>query len=292
MSAIHKTLIWGGQVSLAVLDTTQIVNEAIRRHGLTPVAAAALGRTMSATAYLCSWLKADKSTLSVSIEGGGVGGKIRTAGDGALNVRGFAENPGADLPPRPDGKLNVGAFVGNTGSLTVVRDDGDGLPFAGTSALVSGEIAEDFSAYFLTSEQRPTAIALGVLIGTDGSCSGAGGVFLQPLPGASEETLRRTEEEIAKFSNISARIFEEGAEAILRSFSPESRVDTREIRFRCRCSRARVGALIVSLGRKEAESILSEYGTISVHCHDCNTTYDFGREETAALFDREESHEG
>ena len=94
MSAIHKTLIWGGQVSLAVLDTTQIVNEAIRRHGLTPVAAAALGRTMSATAYLCSWLKADTSTLSVSIEGGGVGGKIRTAGDGALNVRGFAENPG------------------------------------------------------------------------------------------------------------------------------------------------------------------------------------------------------
>ncbi len=284
VSTITKTLLWDGAVSLAVLDTTSLVNEAIRRHSLSPVAAAALGRTMSATAYLCSWLKEEESSLSVTVNGGGAGGKICVAGDGRLFLRGFCEHPEADLPLRADGKLDVGGFVGKDGTLTVIRDDGDGIPFVGTSALISGEIAEDFSAYFLTSEQRPTAIALGVKIGTDGMCTGAGGVFFQPLPGASEETLSRIEAEIGKFTRISSLIEEEGAEGILDRIAPHSARSVREIFFRCHCSRERIGGLVLSLGRKEAESLLSEYGKISVYCHYCNTTYEFDAEETARLF--------
>ncbi len=281
-NSIYKSLIWGEQVSLAVLDTTALVNEAIVRHGLSPVAAAALGRTLTATAYLCSWLKDEKSALSVTINGGGAGGKIFAVGDGALRMRGFVENPHADLPPRADGKLDVGGFVGRKGTLSVVRDDGD-MPFAGTSELVSGEIAEDFSAYFLTSEQRPTAIALGVKIGTDSRCLGAGGVFLQPLPGAGEDILSRTEKTIAAFANISSQIEDMGAEKILLGIEKAS-YSVRHFGFVCHCSEARAAAAVISLGREDAMSLIAERGEISVHCDYCNTDYRFGAADVEKLF--------
>lgn len=283
-NVIYKTLIWDDQVSLAVLDTTALVNEAIRRHALTPVAAAALGRTMSATAYLCSWLKAAESSLSVTIKGNGAGGKICVAGDGELHIRGFVEHPEVDLPPRADGKLDVGGFTGREGTLTVIRDDGEGIPFVGTSELVSGEIAEDISAYFFASEQRPTAVALGVKIGTDGTCLAAGGLFLQPLPGADENVLTKIEEAMGSFTHLSTLIEELGAEGVLKMLAPTEAYDVREFGFCCHCSRERVAGLISSLGREEAESILKDEGKISVYCHYCNTTYDFDADETAALF--------
>ncbi len=284
-SVILKTLILDGEVSLAVLDTTALVEEAIRRHALTPVAAAALGRTMSATTYLCSWLKDGESSLSVTVCGNGAGGKICAAGDGDLHLRGFVENPQADLPPRGDGKLDVGGFVGHTGTLTVVRDDGEGIPFVGTSELVSGEIAEDFSAYFLTSEQRPTAFALGVKIAPDGHCLGAGGVVMQPLPGASEEAISAVEAKMGQFFAVSTLIEERGAEGVLRMLT-DAPFEARSIAFRCSCTREKVENLILSLGMEEAEAVLKEEGEIAVHCHVCNTTYRFGAEEIYALFGR------
>ncbi len=283
-SVIYKTLIMDGAVSLAVLDTTAVVEEAISRHALTPVAAAALGRTMTATAYLCSWLKTEESSLSVTVKGDGVGGKICVAGDGRLFLRGFVEHPEADLPPRGDGKLDVGGFTGKNGTLTVIRDDGEGIPFVGTTALVSGEIAEDFSAYFLESEQLPTAVALGVKIAPDGHCLAAGGVFFQPLPGASEEVLAAVEAEARKFVAISTRLEREGAAGVFSAYAPVRDAVTREVAFRCHCSRGRVADLIRSLGVEEARAIVRDEGRVSVYCHYCNTTYDFGGEEVEALF--------
>ncbi len=280
-SVIYKTLIWDDTVSLALLDTTHAVREAALRHRLTPVAAAALGRTLTATAYLCSWLKSEESGIAVTFDGGGAGGKIFAAGDGALRIRGFCEHPEADLPPRADGKLDVGNFTGKSGTLTVVRDDGEGIPIVGTSELISGEIAEDFSAYFLTSEQRPTAIALGVKYG-DGVIS-AGGLFLQPLPGAGEDTLSRIEETMRGYTSFSDLLMKEGAEGILGRFTEEA-PSVRPVRFACRCSRERVMDLLRSLGREEAEAILREEGEIRVHCHECNTDYLFGAEDLGALF--------
>ncbi len=284
ISRLLKTLIWENEVSLALLDTTALVNEAITRHGLSPVAAAALGRTLTASAYLCSWLKDEDSALSVTVDGGGIGGKLFVSGDGALHMRGFAERPRADLPPRPDGKLDVGGFVGKHGTLTVVQDDGEGLPFAGTCELVSGEIAEDFSAYFYYSEQRPTAVALGVKIGTDGRCIGAGGLFLQPLPFAKEENVARCEETIAKYARLSSVIAESGTEAILASFGAND-AEEREIFYRCGCSRERAEAIVVAMGREEASDVLREHGKISVHCDYCNTDYEVDEKRLIELFE-------
>ena len=282
ISTIRRGIAWG-DISLAVLDTTALVNEAIRRHHLSPVAAAALGRTFTAAAYLCSWLKSEESTLSVSVAGGGPGGKISVSGDGALRMRGFIEHPDVILPPRADGKLDVGGCVGKNGTLTVVRDDGEKFPFVGTSPLVSGEIAEDFSSYFFYSEQRPTAIALGVRIGKEGTCLGAGGVFLQPFPGAEEEHIIRAEQTIGQYSAVSRLIEEEGADAVFARFEAKSESE-RPILFRCSCSRERAARAIFSLGKEEAERIVSEEGEIKVHCHECNTDYPFGEEDIRRLF--------
>lgn len=284
VSVLCKTLIRESEVSLAVLDTTALVNEAITRHALSPVAAAALGRTLTASAYLCGWLKEEESALSVSVDGGGVGGKIFVSGDGALNLRGFVQNPSVALPPRADGKLDVGRFVGREGTLTVTRDDGEGLPFSGSCPLVSGDIAEDFSAYFLQSEQRPTAVALGVKIGRDGKCAGAGGLFLQPLPFAKEENIDFCASEIRKYAALSSLIEEEGADGILRAFGAEN-VQVREIRYRCRCSRERAESLVRAMGREEAESLIKERGRVTVHCDYCNTDYDFDEERLLELFE-------
>lgn len=283
VSKLYKALIWEEEISLAVLDTTALVQEAITRHALSPVCAAALGRTLTATAYMCSWLKAPESALSVTIDGDGAGGKICTSGDGNLHLRGFISNPQVELPPRKDGKLDVGSCVGKCGTLTVARDDGKKLPFVGTCALVSGEIAEDFSAYFLTSEQHPTAIALGVKITPDGNCLGAGGVFLQPLPGASAQNVDRAEQEIQKYSNISSLIQTDGAEKILNAFNAQP-FEERDILFRCRCSKDRATRAVASLGRDEAEKLLTEQTAIVVHCHDCNTDYTFEKEDLRKIF--------
>lgn len=284
VSKIYKTLVCGGEVSLAVLDTTVLVREAVRRHALSPVAAAALGRTMTATAYLCSWLKGEESNLYVTVSGNGPGGKISVSGDGALHLRGNIQVPDVSLPLRADGKLDVGGCVGKEGTLTVVRDDGEGIPFVGTCALLTGEIGEDFSAYFLTSEQRPTAIALGVLLTSDALCLGAGGVFLQPMPGASEEAISYAETQIAKFAHISSLIAEMGAEKIMKDFFGAEHTDERDLVFRCRCSREKAASAVLSMGKKDAEKLLDEEGKIAVHCHDCNTDYLFDREDVAALF--------
>lgn len=287
MSKIYKSLVYDGEISLAVLDTTALVNEAVRRHRLSPLAAAALGRTLGATAYLCSWLKGEDSSLSVTINGGGAGGKIGTAGDGQLRLRGFIERPQVELPPRGDGKLDVGGCVGRNGFLTVIRDDGDGLPFTGTTELATGEIAEDFAAYFAQSEQRPTAVALGVKM-KQGVCVGAGGVFLQPLPGASEQNIERAQRKIQEFSAISSLIEQDGAEEILLRFSP-SEVTCREVTFGCHCSLQKAEDLVLSLGRANAEEILAKEGVISVYCHYCNTDYRFNREQAETLFRRGEN---
>ena len=287
VSKIYRTTVWG-DVSLAVADTTALVNEAIRRHALSPVAASALGRTLTATACLCSWLKEGRSSLSVSISGGGVGGKILAAGDGELRLRGYCENAQTELPPRADGKLDVGKFTGKDGTLTVIRDDGEGLPFVGTCALCSGEIAEDFAAYFTESEQRPTAIALGVKIGRDGLCLGAGGVFLQPFPGAKEENIVRAEHTIHRFSSLSFMIEKIGAEGILREFDADLS-HGREISWCCHCSEESAGRAVLALGKKEAEELIRTYGKVTVHCHYCNTNYEFKKDAVNKLFDREET---
>lgn len=283
---ILRGLAFEGEVSVAVADTTQLVNEAIRIHGLSPLAAAALGRTLTVAAYMCSSLKAERGALSVSVKGNGVGGSIYVSGDKALHMRGYIENPHADLPPNDKGKLDVGGCVGKEGYLSVVRDDGDNRPFVGTTALVSGEIGEDFAAYYAESEQLPTAIAVGVKIGKDGKCLGAGGVFLQPMPGAKEENIRKAEEAIYQFGAVSSMLEKQTAEEILQEYFGSVKFYTLLPEYKCNCSRNYIEGVLAAMGESEIRSVIEEQGKIEVHCHYCNTDYVFTPEEAEEIIRR------
>ena len=218
MNKILKTLIYDKQLSLAILDTTDMVNDAIKIHNLSPLSAAALGRTMTVTTFMASTLKNASDKLSVTIKGDGVGGEIVVCGNSDLKMRGYIENPYAELPIKANGHLDVGGCVGKNGRITVVKSMGLKEPYSGTANLITGEIAEDFTAYFTYSEQMPTAMALGVKIGTDGTCVGAGGVVIQALPGASEESLFMAEDTIMRMGNISTLIEEKGIDGVADYF--------------------------------------------------------------------------
>lgn len=272
MGKIYKTLIFDGQISLSVLDTTDVVNEAIRLHKLTPVCAAALGRTLTVTAFMASQLKGEDERLSVTINGNGAGGKIIAAADSKLNVRGAIDNPTIDLPLKANGKLDVGGVVGNSGYITVVKNLGLKEPYVGRSELVSGEIGEDFAAYYAYSEQQPTAIAVGVLIKNE-KCIGAGGVIIQPLPDCTEENLVKAENLVNKFSDVSKQISETGAEGIIEEYFKGYDFNAFDVRYKCNCSDEYVRKVLITLGEKELYDAIEKDGKIEVCCQFCDKKY-------------------
>ena len=284
MNKLLKTIVFKNEITLSVLDTTDMVNEAIKIHKLTPLAAAALGRTLTVCTFMSSNLKNVSDKLSVTVSGDGVGGKITVCGNGDLDMRGFIDNPNADLPLRPDGKLNVGGCVGRNGRLTVVRSMGLKEPYSGSSELISGEIAEDFTAYYAYSEQQPTAMALGVKIGTDGKCVGAGGVIVQALPGASDESLFLAEEIVKDCANVSSLIEEHGAEWIVNELFFTDKFDVYEPKYNCLCSREYIEKVLISLGKDELNDILKNEGTIKVDCQFCDKIYEFTSEDVEKFF--------
>lgn len=272
MGKIYKTLIFDGQISLSVLDTTDVVNEAIRLHKLTPVCAAALGRTLTVTAFMASQLKGEDERLSVTINGNGAGGKIIAAADSELNIRGAIDNPTVDLPLKANGKLDVGGVVGNSGYITVVKNLGLKEPYVGRSELVSGEIGEDFAAYYAYSEQQPTAIAVGVLIKNE-RCIGAGGVIMQPLPDCTEENLVKAENLVNKFSDVSKQISETGVEGIIEKYFKDYDFNAFDVRYKCNCSDEYVRKVLITLGEKELYDAIEKDGKIEVCCQFCDKKY-------------------
>ena len=284
MDKLLKTIVFDNQITLSVLDTTQMCNDAIRIHSLSPVCAAALGRTLTVCTFMSSNLKNEKDKLSVTIKGDGLGGNITVCGNGRLDMRGFIDNPQIDIPLRADGKLNVGACVGKNGRLTVVKSMGLKDPYTGSSELISGEIAEDFTAYYAFSEQQPTAMALGVKIGTDGKCVGAGGVIVQALPGASEDALFLAEEIVKDCANISTLIQEHGAEWIAKELFFAKDFQEYNPHYKCLCSREYIEKVLVSLGRTELEDIIEKEGTIKVDCQFCDKIYEFTLSDVQKFF--------
>lgn len=284
MNKLLKTLIFEGQISMSVLDTTDMVNDAIKIHNLTPLTAAALGRTLTVCTFMASNLKNQKDKLSVTVAGDGVGGKITVCGNGDLDMRGFIDNPQADLPLRADGKLDVGGCVGKHGRLTVVRSMGLKDPYSGSAELVSGEIAEDFTAYYAYSEQQPTAIALGVKIGTDGTCVGAGGVVMQVMPGASDAAIFMAEDVMSQLNNVSSLIQEIGAEGIFDKFIGDVEYTAYQPKYNCLCSREYIEGVLISLGKKELDDIVEKEGNVTVDCQFCNKKYVFTKDDVDKFF--------
>ncbi|MBQ6728150.1 MAG: Hsp33 family molecular chaperone HslO [Clostridia bacterium] len=284
MGKLLKSLVFGGEISVAVLDTTDMVNESIKIHNLSPVAAAAFGRTMTACTFMASGLKNKEDKLFVNVKGDGAGGRITVCGGGDLFMRGSVANATAELPLKPNGKLDVSGFVGKTGRITVVKSMGLKEPYSGSCGLVSGEIAEDFTAYYAYSEQQPTAMALGVLIGTDRTCVGSGGVIVQAMPAATESSLIKAENIVKSLSDVSAKIRDLGAEGLFKELFGGAEFTEYNPIYKCLCDREYVKGILVSLGKAELEDIIAKEKVIKVNCEFCGKEYSFGAEDVAEMF--------
>lgn len=283
MDRLFKGLLFDGDVSVTVLETTEMVNTAIEYHDLSPVCAAALGRVMTATTFMASGLKNEDDRLSVTINGDGEGGSIVVCGDSALNMRGYIDNPHVDLPLNAIGKLDVRGCVGKRGRITVVKSMGLKEPYTGSCHIVSGEIAEDFAAYYTYSEQIPTAMALGVKIGKDLKCVGAGGVVFQVMPGAREESIESAEKLIGEFAAVSTMIEEGGAQGIIDKFFKTVDFTEYSARYKCNCSKNYVDGILLTLGKTELYDALEKEGKVEVECHFCPNKYTYLKEDIDKL---------
>ena len=277
-----KAITKGVRVYAAV--TTDLVNEAIRRHNCYPVAAAALGRTMTGALLLAANLK-NKEALTVNIRGNGPLKNITADAVPEGFVRGYVANPHVELPLNDRGKLDVGGGVGQ-GLVTVTRFTGLREPMRGSSEIVTGEIAEDLTNYLYVSEQTPSSIGLGVLVDTDFSAKAAGGFIIQPMPDADEETISRLEENLQKLRPVTTMI-DEGKDAreiileIMNGFEMEF-LTTTDLAFRCQCSKERLEDVLLNLNHDDMESLIAD-GQAEVCCHFCGEKYHFTREELQHL---------
>ncbi|MEG1072458.1 MAG: Hsp33 family molecular chaperone HslO [Oscillospiraceae bacterium] len=287
MDELIRMIATGAPVKAIAISGKDLVERARQIHKTLPVATAALGRTLLATSMIGSQLKNEEGSVTVRIKGDGPLGAINVVSDAQGNVRGYLQNGQIDLKLRPDGKLNVGAAVGMVGSLTVIQDLNLKEPYVGTVPLVSGEIAQDFAAYFAESEQVPTVCALGVLVDRDQSVLQAGGYLIQLLPGADEETISKIEAGVAALGPVTAAL-ERGmdSEALLRSalegFELEL-LDRRPVAYRCYCQRSRVTRALISMGADELRSLIEEEGEANLTCQFCDKVYHFTKEELESL---------
>ena len=272
-----------GMVKAVAVSTRGITERARQIHKTLPVATAALGRTLAACSMMGNALKGDGASLTLQIKGGGPLGTILAVSDNAGNVRGTVDNPQVDLPLRSDGKLDVGAAVGCDGTLTVIRDLNMREPYVGSVNLLGGEIAEDLAAYFVESEQIPTACGLGVLVDRDQSVLCAGGYLIQLLPGAGEDVITKVEGGILAAGQVTALLTaEDDAESLLRRVLPDFELEILEktpIEYKCFCSRERMERALISLGPQELRAIIDEQGEATLTCRFCDSVQHFSRGE-------------
>lgn len=287
MDRIVRAISDDGLVQAAAICSRDLVERARQIHKTLPVATAALGRTLSGCSLMGNALKGRGASLTLQIKGGGPLGTVLAVSDAAGNVRGYVTNPAVDLPLRADGKLDVGGAVGHEGTLTVIKDLHMKEPYVGTVDLMGGEIAEDIAAYFVESEQIPTACGLGVLVDRDQSVKAAGGYLIQLLPGAGEDTICKVEGGILAAPPVSAILAQnDDPEALLRTVMSDfdlKVLDTDPVEYRCYCSRARVERALISLGRDELESILRDQGGCEMTCQFCDAVYRFSADELKQL---------
>ena len=278
MDKIIRATAGDGFIKMAVITARDMVQRAREIHSCSPTASAALGRTLCAASLMGEMMKEEKATLTIRINGGGPIGSVVAVSDSGGNVRGYVGDPSVDLPLRSDGKLNVGAAVGRDGMLTVSRDIGLKEPYIGSTELISGEIAEDVTAYLLESEQVPSACGLGVLVDTDLSIKAAGGFIVQLMPGADEALIGRLEENIFMMDQLTTILDEDGAAAIfdqvLKGFEYHIVGET-PVAYRCYCSRDRVEEALRCIDSAQLAEMIDEGKDITVSCQFCDQVYRF-----------------
>ncbi len=278
-----------GQIRAFAATTRDMVENAKNAHNTSPVATAALGRLMTAAAMMGADLKGEKDLLTLRIEGSGPLGGLLVTANGHGDVKGYAFNPDVMLPPNAQGKLDVGGSL-DLGVLSVIKDIGLKEPYVGQTQLVTGEIAEDLTYYFATSEQVPSSVALGVLMNKDNTVRQAGGFIIQLLPGASDEIIDKLEAKLSGISSITAllnagKTLEEILTDILGEFGLEI-LSKMPVQFRCDCDRSRVEKAIISIGKKEIQDMINEGREIEVNCQFCNKHYKFSVDELEDMLKR------
>mgnify|MGYP004650669319 FL=1 len=286
MDKLQKFFIADGKVLITVIKDTELVEEARKIHGLTPTTTAVLGRCLTVAAFMSSGFKDENQRLSFNIDGKGPIGKIVVSARTGAEVKGYVENPSVDLPIRADGKIDVGGAVGTDGEITVIKDLGLKEPYTGKCKLVSGEIAEDFAYYFTTSEQQPSAVALGVLVDKNGVKT-AGGIFIQPMPGCNDMVITMLEDICTNFTHISSVLDKMEVDEIIDYYFGHFDVKTlppQTPKFKCDCSRELIERVIMAVGKKEAYDIIDKDKKIEVGCQFCNKKYVFNKEDIDKIF--------
>ena len=287
MDQLVRVIAKDAPIKAMAISGTSLVERTRQIHDTWPVATAALGRLLMAASMMGNMLKEQDSSVTLRVKGDGPLGTVLAVSDSMGNVRGYVENPAVDVPRKSHAKLDVGSAVGPGGTLTVVKDLGLKEPYVGSIQLISGEIAEDIAAYFVESEQIPTACALGVLISPDQTVRAAGGYLIQLLPGADESVISAIERGVARVGAVSAQLDRglgpvELLQEVLSDFQLEV-LETSPVEYRCYCSRERVSRALISVGASELKSLIQEQGGTDLTCQFCDKVYHFTREDLEAL---------
>lgn len=274
MNKLFKTLVYDNQVSLSVMDTTELVNKAIKTHGLNKESAITLGSLLTCAVYMAGCLKSDKGAISITVKGDEDCGSISVSGDKDLHIRGYIDGNGK-------GKLKGG-------TMTVIKEDGFFRPFIGTCELKCDDVSENLMQYYHQSEQIPTAVAIRVSMADDGTCKRAGGVVMQLLPGTTDENMDKSENVMQHFVDVCAVLDRIGADGILEEYFKgefsEKALYLYSPDYICNCSRKKIEGILLSMQKQELQDIVKEQGCVSVHCHYCNTDYVFDEKDVEELF--------
>ncbi len=287
---IIRCLAYNGKVNIRCINSTNIVEEARKIHDLSPTATATLGRVLTITSLMGKEMKEEKGTITTQIKGNGPIGNITAVSDNNGNVKGYVSNPQLELPLNPlNGKINVGEAVGNKGMIYIIKDIGLKEPYIGMTPIISGEIAEDFTNYFATSEQTPTVVALGVLVNKDGVKS-AGGYLITLMPDAGEEEIQKIEQALKNADSISKMLSDgkelvEIAEEVTGDKNLMYFEDNDIPKYECNCSKEKIERSLISLGREELCDIIEKDKKAELICHFCNKKYLFTEDELRKLIE-------
>lgn len=296
MDKLVRAISKDGMVKVVAVTTKDITERARNIQKTLPAATAALGRALAAASMMGNALKEEDASLTLQIKGGGPLGTVLAVSDHLGNVRGYVQNPQVDLPLREDGKLDVGRAVGCDGTLTVIKEIGLKEPYIGSVGLLGGEIAEDLAAYFVESEQIPTACALGVLVDRDQSVKASGGYIVQLLPGAGEDVIAKVEGGVMAAGPVTGLLDrDDDPEALIRTVLSDFEVEileTSPIEYRCYCSRDRVERALISMGVSELEDLLREQGGCELGCQFCDKVYRYSADELRELIERLKAQKG
>ena len=287
---IIKCLAYNGKISVICANTTELVEKARKIHDLSPVTTASFGRLLTITALMGNEMKNEKDKLTIQMKGNGPIGMMVTVANNFPVVKGYVANPVIDLPLNEDGKLDVGGAVGHSGFINVIKDIGMKEPYIGVSTITSGEIAEDFAEYFAKSEQKNTAVALGVLVDKNGVKS-AGGYMITPMPGATDEEISQIEQSIFKAGAISRMLDEKlSLLEIAKKVTGDNNIEVIEENitpiYECDCSKEHMAEALATLDKNVLKEMIEEDGKAELVCHFCNKKYEFSKEELEDILEK------